>query len=100
MIRLLKISLKKLVKLMVSSQIKKKNKTMIILAMLHLKVGVVEDKVVVSVELIFQIFLKIFLEILVVGNQEEGGKLTIEGQICDMIYLLLSKRPMKVKNKI
>ena len=84
----------------ISSQIKKKNKTMIILAMLLLKVEVVEDKVVVLVELIFQIFLKIFLEILVVDNQEEGEKLTIEALICDMIYLLLLKKPMKVKNKI
>ena len=73
---------------------------MITLAMLRLKVGVVEDKVVVLVELIFQIFLKIFLEILVVDNQGEEEKLTIEALIYDMIYLLLLKKPMKVKNRI
>ena len=76
---------------------------MITLAMLLLRV-VVEDKeealVVVLVELISQIFLRIFLEILVVDNQEEDEKLIIEGLIFDMIYLLLLKKPMKVKNKI
>ena len=79
---------------------KEKNKIMITLAMLLLKVEVVEDKVVVLVELIFQIFLKIFLEILVVDNQGEEEKPTIEALIYDMIYLLLLKKPMKVKNRI
>ena len=73
---------------------------MITLAMLLLKVEAVEDKVVVLVELIFQIYLKIFLEILVVDNQGEEEKPTIEAQIYDMIYLLLLKKPMKVKNRI
>ena len=73
---------------------------MITLAMLLLKVEAVEDKVVVLVELIFQIYLRIFLGILVVDNQGEEEKLIIEDQICDMIYLLLLKKPMKVKNKI
>jgi hypothetical protein len=65
-------------------QIKKKNKIMITLVMLLLKM-VVEDKVVVLVvlvEQIFQIFLKIFLEILVVvEDQEEIEALIIEVQI-------------------
>ena len=73
---------------------------MITLAMLLLKVEVVEDRVVVLVELIFQIYLKIFSEILVVDNQGEEEKPTIEALICDMIYLLLLKKPMRVKNKI
>ena len=73
---------------------------MITSAMLLLKVGVVEDKVVVLVELIFQIYLKISLEILVVDNQGEEEKPTIEALICDMIYLLLLKKPMKAKNRI
>ena len=98
--KLLKINLKKPVKLTSSSQIKKKNKIMITLAMLLLKVEAVEDKVVVLVELIFQIYLKIFSEILVVDNQGEEEKPTIEAQIYGMIYLLLLKKPMKVKNKI
>ena len=65
---------------------------------------VVEDKeealVVVLVELIFQIYLKIFLEILVVDNQEEEEKPIIEALIFDMIYLLPLKKHMRVKNKI
>ena len=61
-------------------QIKKKNKIMIILVMLHLKV-VVADKVVVLVVQIFLIFLKIFLEILVVVEDQEVEAKTIEGQI-------------------
>ncbi len=65
-----------------------------------LKVEVVEDKLVVLVELIFQIYLKIFLEILVVDNQGEEEKPTIEALIYDMIYLLLLKKPMRVKNRI
>ena len=84
----------------VSFQIKKKNKIMITLAMLLLKVEEAEDKEEVLVEPISQIFLKIFLEILVVDNQEEEEKPTIEDLIYVMIYLLLSKRPMKAKNKI
>ena len=96
----MKINLNKLVKLTASFQIKKKNKIMITLAMLLLKVEVVEDKVVVLVGLIFQIFLKIFLEILVVDNQGGEEKPTIEALIYDMIYLLLLKKPMKVKNRI
>ena len=66
-----------------------------------LRVEVVEDKEEVLVELISQIFLKIFLEILVVvDNPEEDEKPTIEALICVMIYLLLSKRLMKGKNRI
>ena len=55
---------------MVFFQIKKKNKTMIILVMLLLKVAA-EDKVVALVELIFQIFLKIFSVILGVTEDLE-----------------------------
>ena len=72
MIKLQKINSKKPVKLMEFSQIKKRNKTMITSVMQHLKM-VVEDKavgLVVLVEQIFQIFLKIFLVILVVVDQE------------------------------
>ena len=98
--KLLKINLKKLVKLTASFRIKKKNKIMITLAMLLLKVEAVEDKVVVLVEPIFQIYLKIFLEILVVDNQGGEEKPTIEDLIYAMIYLLLLKKPMKVKNRI
>ena len=78
-----KTNLRKPVKLTEFSQIKKKNKIMIILVMPRLKMGV-EDKVVVLVvlvEQIFQIFLKIFLEILVVvGDQEIEVPIT-EAQI-------------------
>ena len=73
MTKLLKINLKKLVKPMASFLIKKKNKTMIILVMLRLK-AVVVDKVEALVVLegqIFQIFLKIFLEILVEEEDQE-----------------------------
>ena len=73
---------------------------MIILAMLLLRVEVVEDKEEALVEQISQIFLKIFLAILVVDNQEAEEKLIIEALIYDMIYLLLLKKPMKVKNRI
>ena len=103
MIKPKKINLKKLVKLTAFFQIKKKNKTTITLATLLLRV-VEADKeealVVVLVVLIFQIYLKIFLEILVVDNQEGDEKLTIEALIFDMIYLLLLKKHMKVKNRI
>ena len=78
-----KTSLRKLVKLTEFSQIKKRNKIMIILVMLPLKM-VVEDKVVVlevSVEQTFQIFLKIFLVILVVGEDQEIEVRIIEAQI-------------------
>ena len=78
----------------------RKNKTTIILAMLLLRVEVAEDKEEVLAERIFQIFLKIFLEILAVDNQGEGEKRTIEALIYDMIYLLLLRKPMKVKNRI
>ena len=81
----------------------KKNKTIITLATLLLRV-VEADKeealVVVLVELIFQIYLKIFLEILVVDNQGEEEKPIIEVLIFDMIYLLPLKKHMRVKNKI
>ena len=70
MTKLLKISSKKQVKHMAFSQIKKKNKIMIILVMLHLKV-VVADKVVVSVGQISLIFLKIFSVILGVTEDLE-----------------------------
>jgi len=80
-IKLLKINLKKLVKHTVFFLIKKKNKTMTILAMQPLKV-VVEDKVVVLVELIFQTFLRIFLEILEVVEDLVGEEvLTTEDLI-------------------
>jgi hypothetical protein len=64
-------------------QIKKKNKTMITLVMQPLKM-VVEDKVVVLVDLveqIFQIFLRIFLVILVVVADQEIEVLITEAQI-------------------
>ena len=82
MIKLRKINLKKLVKLTEFSQIKKRNKITIISVMLPLKM-VVEDKVValeVLVEQTFQIFLKIFLVILVVGEDQEIKALIIEAQ--------------------
>ena len=78
-----KINSKKLVKLTEFFQIKKRNKTMITSVMQHLKM-VVEDKVValvVLVEQIFQIFLRIFLEILVVVDDQEIEALIIEVQI-------------------
>jgi len=75
-IKLLKINSKKQVKLMGFFQIKKKNKIMIILDTLHLKV-VVGDKVLVLVELIFQTFLRIFLEILEVVEDQETGEAQI-----------------------
>ena len=80
MIKLQKINSKKPVKLTEFSQIKKKNKTMITSVMQHLKM-VVEDKVValvVLVEQIFQIFLRIFLGILVVVEDQEVEVLITE----------------------
>ena len=59
---------------------KKKNKTTITLVMLLLK-AVVEDKVVVLVDQIFPIFLRIFLEILVVVEDPEIEELITEAQI-------------------
>ena len=82
MIKPQKINLKKLVKLTASFQIKKKNKTMITLAMLPLRVEVEEDKVGVLVVPIFQTFLKIFSAILeVVEAQEEEEILVIKAPI-------------------
>ena len=79
MINQLKINLKKLVKLTVFFQIKKKNKITITMVMRLLKEEV-EDKVVdlvVLVEPTFQIFLKIFLETLeVVEDQETEAQIT------------------------
>jgi hypothetical protein len=40
------------------------------------------------------------LEISVVDNLGDEEKPTIEALIYDMIYLLLLRKPMKVKNKI
>ena len=80
---MLKTNLKKLVKLMEFFQTKKKSKTMIILGMQPSKM-VVEDKVVVLVvlvEQIFQIFLKIFLEILEVEEDQETEAQITEAQI-------------------
>jgi predicted ATPase len=82
-IKLQKTNLKKPVKLMEFSQIKKRNKTMITSVTQHLKM-VVEDKVVALVDLveqIFQIFLKIFLEILVVVEDQEIEVQITEAQI-------------------
>ena len=103
MIKPQKINLKKPAKLTASFQIKKRSKTTITLATLLLRVveaGKEEASVVVSVELIFQIYLKIFLVILVADNQGEEEKLIIEVLIFDMIYPLPSKKHMRVKNKI
>ena len=83
MTKLQKINSKKQVRLTEFFQIKKKNKTMIISAMQPLKMGV-EDKVVVLVDLveqIFQIFLRIFLEILVVVEDREAEVQITEAQI-------------------
>ena len=62
-------------------RIQKKNKITIILVMLLLKEVEVEDKVVVLVAQIFQIFLRIFLEILVVAEDQEIEVQIIEAQI-------------------
>ena len=77
-----KKNLKKLVKPTEYFQTKRKNKTTITLVMQHLKM-VVEDQVevlVVLVEQIFQIFLKISLEIL-----EEVEDQEIENQIIEVL---------------
>ena len=83
-IKTLKINLKKRVKPMEFFQIKKKNKIMIILDTLLLKEEV-EDKMVVLVvlvELIFQIFSRIFLVILGVEEDREVTEAQIiEAQI-------------------
>ena len=82
MIKLQKINSKKPVRLTEFSQIKKKNKTMITSVMQPLKM-VVEDKVVVLVVLvvqIFQIFLRIFLGILVGVDDQEIEVLITEAQ--------------------
>ena len=83
MIKLQKTNSKKPVKLTEFSQIKKKNKIMITLVMQPLRMAV-EDKVVVLVVLvgqIFQIFLRIFLVILVVVADQETKVRIIEAQI-------------------
>jgi hypothetical protein len=73
-IKQLRINLKKQVKLTVFFQIKVKKKIMIILVMLHLKMVVVAKEVLVGLEdledQIFQTYLKIFLEILEVEEEE------------------------------
>ena len=82
-IKLLKINLKKPARLMEFSPIKKKSRITITLVMQHLKM-VAEDKVVVLedlVEQIFQIFLKIFLVILGVVEDQEIKVQIIEAQI-------------------
>ena len=72
---------------MVSSQTNKKKKTMIILVMLPFKmvagVKVALEVLVVLIVQIFQTFLKIFLETLVVDEEEapEDVIQIIEGQI-------------------
>ena len=81
--KLLRINSKKPVKLMAYFQIKKKNKITIILGTLLLK-EVVEDRVVVLVVLVeqtFQIFLRIFLEILEVEEDQEA----IEAPIIEVL---------------
>ena len=79
----LKTNLKKPAKLMVFFRIKKKNKIMIILDTLLSKAAV-EDKVV-ALEVLevqtFQIFLKIFLVILVEAEDHAVEKVTIEDLI-------------------
>ena len=62
------------------SQIKIRSRITITLVMRHLKM-VVEDKVVVLVEQIFQIFLRIFLVILAVVEDPEIEVQIIEAQI-------------------
>ena len=79
-INLLKISLKKQAKLTEYFQIKVKRKTTITSDMLLLKMVVVDKEVLaVLAEQIFQIFLKIFLEIL----GEEAGQEVEEVQIIE-----------------
>ena len=81
--KLLRINSKRPVKLMAYFQIKKKNKITIILGTLLLK-EVVEDRVVVLVVLVeqtFQIFLRIFLEILEVEEDQEA----IEAPIIEVL---------------
>ena len=83
MTKLLKTSLKKPAKHTEFFQIKKKNKTTIILVMPLLRMEE-EDKGVVLevlVGLIFQIFLRIFLEILVVVDDQEIEVLITGAQI-------------------
>ena len=83
MIQRLRKNLKRLVKLTEYFQIKKKNKTTITLDMLLLKMVVVDQVgvLVVLVELIFQIFLRISLEILEVEEDQETEDQIIEVQI-------------------
>ena len=83
MIQKLKKNLKKLVKLTGYFQTKRKNKTMIILDMQLLKMVVVDkvEVLVVLVGLIFQIFLRISLEILEVAEDQETENQIIEVQI-------------------
>ena len=80
MIKVLKKNLKKLRKLTMFSQIRRENKAMTILDMLRLKMEE-EDKGVFLI-LIFlntsQIYLKIFLEKVLVEVEEEEEGLTIE----------------------
>ena len=91
---MLKINLKKLVKHMGYFQTNQKKKIMITLAMLHLKMVVVEKVVlgvsVVLAVLIFLIYLKTSLVILVEEVDEVQEKVpTIEVQTSDMIYQYL-----------
>ena len=83
MIQKQKKNLKKLVKPTEYFLTKKKNKTTITLDMLLLKMVVVDQVVVlvVLVEQIFQIFLRIFLEILEVAEDQETEDQITEVQI-------------------
>ena len=70
--------------------------------MLHLKMEQVEEVVLVTLifPIIFLIFLKISLVILVVAEEEEVKNQILEDQILDMTYLLPWKKLIMVKNKI
>ena len=83
MIKLLKKNLKKPPKLITYYLTLNVNKTMIILDMQHLKMVVAEERVLVTLIslVIFQIFLRIFLEKGLVEVVEEIGDQIIEGQI-------------------
>ena len=91
MIKPLKTSLKKHLKLTTFYQTLRENRTTIILVMPLLKMEVVEEEdLEILISLVtFQIYLKIFLEKVLEVEEEDLEDLIIEVRILDMTYQLL-----------
>ena len=97
---MLKKNLKKHLKHIMYYPIQRENKIMIILVMQLLKMEVVEevDLEILIFQIISLIFLKTFLERVLVEAVDQEGQI-IEGLILDMIYLYLWRKLFQEKNK-